>query len=70
MRKSDAARREFLTGVGEGAALVATGGLLWSYLLRQQARANHNALRPPGSGRGGLQCQMHQVRAVRTRASL
>jgi ferredoxin-type protein NapG len=49
MHKPEAARREFLTRVGQGAALVVTGGLIWSYLLQQQAYANHNALRPPGA---------------------
>ncbi|MGC1955194.1 MAG: twin-arginine translocation signal domain-containing protein, partial [Gammaproteobacteria bacterium] len=44
-RKSTFSRRDFLTRVGQGAALAATGGLLWSYLLRQQAHATPFALR-------------------------
>jgi ferredoxin-type protein NapG len=48
-RKSALSRRDFLTRVGQGAALAATGGLLWSYLLRQQAHATPFALRPPGA---------------------
>ena len=42
-------RREFFTRVGQGAALAATGGLIWSYLLQQQARATPFAIRPPGA---------------------
>ena len=42
-------RREFLVKIGQGAALAATGGLVWSYLLKQQARATPFAIRPPGS---------------------
>ncbi len=49
MAKSKQSRREFLTKVGQSAALAATGGLIWSYLLQQQARATPNALRPPGA---------------------
>ncbi len=42
-------RREFLQKLAQGTALAATGGLIWSYLLQQQARAMPNALRPPGA---------------------
>ncbi len=42
-------RRDFLTRLGQGSALAATGGLIWSYLLQQQARAKADALRPPGA---------------------
>ena len=37
-RKSALTRRDFLARLGQGAALAATGGLVWSYLLRQQPR--------------------------------
>jgi ferredoxin-type protein NapG len=33
----------------QGAALAATGGLFWAYILRQEARAQPYALRPPGA---------------------
>lgn len=49
MSKSKSTRRDFLTRVGQGVALAATGGLVWSYLLQQQARATPFALRPPGA---------------------
>ena len=42
-------RRDFLTRIGQGTALAATGGLVWMYLLNQQARATPFAIRPPGS---------------------
>ena len=42
-------RRDFLVKLGQGAALAATGGLVWSYLLNQQARATPFAIRPPGA---------------------
>jgi ferredoxin-type protein NapG len=42
-------RRDFFARLGQGAALAATGGLVWSYLLTQQARATPFALRPPGA---------------------
>jgi ferredoxin-type protein NapG len=42
-------RRDFFTRVAQGAALAATGGLVWSYLLQQQARATPYAIRPPGA---------------------
>ena len=47
--KAAITRRDFLAGLGQGAALAATGGLVWSYLLRQQARAAPFAIRPPGA---------------------
>ncbi|MEN8130124.1 MAG: ferredoxin-type protein NapG [Pseudomonadota bacterium] len=49
MSKPKTTRREFLTRVGQGAALAATGGLIWAYLLQQQVQAKPNALRPPGA---------------------
>jgi ferredoxin-type protein NapG len=49
MNPADPARRRLLTKVGQGTALAATGGLLWSYLLQQQAQATSYALRPPGA---------------------
>ena len=48
-RKTSVSRREFFARVGQGAALAATGGLVWSYLLTQQARATPFAIRPPGA---------------------
>lgn len=42
-------RRDFLARMGQGAAIAATGGLVWMYLLNQQARATPFAIRPPGS---------------------
>ena len=42
-------RRDFFTRVAQGTALAATGGLVWSYLLNQQARATPFAIRPPGA---------------------
>jgi ferredoxin-type protein NapG len=47
--KASHTRRDFLVKFGQGAALAATGGLVWSYLLNQQARATPFAIRPPGS---------------------
>ena len=42
-------RREFLVKLAQGAALAGTGGLLWGYILRNEARAAPYALRPPGA---------------------
>ena len=42
-------RRDFLVKMAQGAALAGTGGLLWDYLLHQEARAAPYALRPPGA---------------------
>ncbi|HEX8980340.1 MAG TPA: ferredoxin-type protein NapG [Parasulfuritortus sp.] len=42
-------RRDFMVKAAQGAALAATGGLLWAYLLRQEAKAQPYALRPPGA---------------------
>lgn len=50
MPKFKAQRREFLAKVAQGGALSATGGLVWSFLLQQQARASPYAIRPPGAG--------------------
>jgi ferredoxin-type protein NapG len=49
MTDSDASRREFMLRLAQGASLAATGGLIWSYLLRQQARAAPGMVRPPGA---------------------
>ena len=48
-RKTSISRRDFFNRVAQGAALAATGGLVWSYLLNQQARATPFAIRPPGA---------------------
>ena len=48
-RNTSISRRHFFARVGQGAALAATGGLVWSYLLTQQARATPFAIRPPGA---------------------
>jgi len=48
-RKISISRRDFFARLGQGAALAATGGLVWSYLLTQQARATPFAIRPPGA---------------------
>jgi ferredoxin-type protein NapG len=47
--KVSISRRDFFTRIAQAAALAATGGLVWSYLLRQQARATPFAIRPPGA---------------------
>ena len=49
--KASMSRRLFFTRVAQGTALAATGGLIWSYLLGQQARATPYAIRPPGARR-------------------
>jgi ferredoxin-type protein NapG len=49
MSDSATPRRQFLLNAARSVALAATGGLLWSYLLQQQARATPYALRPPGA---------------------
>lgn len=49
MNKSEKARRQFLSKIGQGVAMAATGGLVWSYLLKQQANATVLAIRPPGA---------------------
>ncbi|MEE4379318.1 MAG: ferredoxin-type protein NapG [Candidatus Competibacteraceae bacterium] len=49
MKSHNPARRQFFTKLGQGSALAATGGLLWAYLLQQQAQATSYALRPPGA---------------------
>ena len=48
-RNTSISRRDFFARVGQGTALAATGGLVWSYLLTQQARATPFAIRPPGA---------------------
>jgi ferredoxin-type protein NapG len=48
-RHTAISRRDFFARLGQGAALAATGGLVWSYLLTQQARATPFAIRPPGA---------------------
>ena len=42
-------RRDFMLRLMQGATLASTGGLGWAYLLRQEARAQPFALRPPGA---------------------
>lgn len=47
--KTDTARRNFIIRMTQGAALAATGGLGWAFLLQQQAAASPFAIRPPGA---------------------
>lgn len=42
-------RRAALVRLAQGAALIASGGMVWIYVLRNQARATPFALRPPGA---------------------
>jgi ferredoxin-type protein NapG len=49
MSTGNPSRREFLAQAAQGAALAATGGLIWGYLLKNEARAAPFALRPPGA---------------------
>jgi len=42
-------RRAALIRLAQGAALIASGGMVWVYVLRNQARATPFALRPPGA---------------------
>ncbi len=49
MPKANTSRRDFLVRLGQGASVAATGGLIWSYLLRQQAHAAPDRIRPPGA---------------------
>jgi len=42
-------RRAFLIRLVQGASLAASAGLVWTYVLRNQARATPFALRPPGA---------------------
>ncbi len=44
-------RRAFAANIAQGTALAAVGGSVWTYLLRQQARAAPTAVRPPGARR-------------------
>ncbi|MCS6787624.1 MAG: ferredoxin-type protein NapG [Thiobacillaceae bacterium] len=46
---ANAGRRVFLVRLTQGAALAASGGLVWTYVLRSEARASPFALRPPGA---------------------
>jgi ferredoxin-type protein NapG len=47
--RHDDARRQFLVKTAQGAAVAATGGLVWAYLLKQESKAAPFALRPPGA---------------------
>lgn len=47
---SESSRRDFLIKAAQGTALAATGGLVWWFLLQNQARATPFAIRPPGAG--------------------
>lgn len=49
MAEQGVTRRDFLVKAAQGTAMAATGGLLWVYMLRQEARAHPFALRPPGA---------------------
>lgn len=42
-------RRDFLIKSAQAAALAVTGGLVWAYLLKQQANAAAYVIRPPGA---------------------
>lgn len=42
-------RRAALVRLAQGMALIASAGMVWSYVLRNQARATPFALRPPGA---------------------
>ncbi|MCB1877688.1 MAG: ferredoxin-type protein NapG [Chromatiales bacterium] len=46
---TDKSRRDFLQKSAQGMAVAATGGLIWSFLVRQEAKANPAAIRPPGA---------------------
>ncbi|MCB1734853.1 MAG: ferredoxin-type protein NapG [Gammaproteobacteria bacterium] len=46
---ADPKRREFITKLAQGAALACSGGMVWGYLLSQQAKASPTAIRPPGA---------------------
>ena len=47
--KTSSARRVFLAKLGQSAAMAATGGLLWGFLVEEQVHAAYNVLRPPGA---------------------
>lgn len=49
MKTTDTGRRDFLVKFAQGAAVAGTGGLVWSYLITQQAKAEPFAIRPPGA---------------------
>jgi ferredoxin-type protein NapG len=46
-------RRGFIRKTIQGAAIATSGGMLWSYLVLQNARAEPLALRPPGAVEDG-----------------
>lgn len=49
MAQANPSRRTFLLKLTQGSAVAASGGLLWAYLLGQQAKAAATTLRPPGA---------------------
>jgi ferredoxin-type protein NapG len=49
MSEKGVSRRDFMIKAAQGSAMAVTGGLLWVYMLRQEARAHPYALRPPGA---------------------
>ncbi|WP_373054579.1 ferredoxin-type protein NapG [Thioalkalivibrio sp.] len=49
MSGTSSSRRTFLIRLVQGASLAASAGLVWTYVLRNQARATPFALRPPGA---------------------
>jgi ferredoxin-type protein NapG len=49
MSTTNESRRQFFIRLAQGAALAASGGLVWAYLLQQQAKASPTAVRPPGA---------------------
>jgi ferredoxin-type protein NapG len=53
MSKPKVSRRAFVGKIAQGTALATTGGLMWTYLLHQQARAAPHAIRPPGAREAG-----------------
>lgn len=49
-KKTNQSRRIFLQTLAQNVSLAAGGGMLWAYLLQQQAQAGGgNVLRPPGA---------------------
>jgi ferredoxin-type protein NapG len=49
MTGTGSGRRTFLIRLVQGASLAASAGLVWTYVLRNQARATPFVLRPPGA---------------------
>ena len=49
MPADNQSRRQFLAKSVQGAALAATGGLAWFYLVNEQAQARPESIRPPGA---------------------